>query len=124
MEKQSKVQKRLGKLIRQNLAELFIRELQPEDTIVSVHYVLVTKDLNIANIYISAFPDKKLAMILEFLNSEQGNKEVRKKLASRIRNKVRRVPELRFFEDEIQKEAEKIEKLFEEIHKKPELPEE
>ena len=117
MENPSKVQKRLAKLIQQNLAEIFIRELQPESTIASVHYVLVTKDLNLANIYISAFPDKNLPVLLEFLNDEKGNKTVRKMLASRIKNKVRRIPELRFFEDEIQKEQEKIEKLFEQINK-------
>ncbi len=103
------------KLVQQHLADIFIRELQPEDTIISVPYVLVTKDLNIANVYISAFPDKKLNRILDYLNGDTGNKEVRKKLAFGIRNKVRRIPELRFYEDEILKKTEKIEKLFAKI---------
>ena len=123
---ESKVQKRIAKIVRNFLAEVFIKELQPylPNTILSVSYVKISKDLNIAKVFISVFPENKLNEILQFLNSEEGNKTVRKMLAQRIRNKVKRIPELHFYEDEITKEAEKVEKLLEDIQKgkKPELP--
>ena len=114
---ESKLQKRIAKTVQNFLSEIFIRELQPHlpNTILSISYVKLTKDLNIAKIYISVFPDQQLQTVLDFLNSEEGNKIVRKMLAQKIRNKVKRIPELRFYEDEITKEAQKIEKLLQQI---------
>ena len=123
---ESKVQKRIAKTVHNFLADVFIKELQPHipNTILSISYVKITKDLNIAKVFISTFPEDKLKEVLQFLNSPEGNKIVRRMLAQRIRNKVKRIPELHFFEDEISKEAEKIEDLLEDIKKgkKPDIP--
>jgi ribosome-binding factor A len=57
-------------------------------------------------------------MVMEAL--ETYAKEIRMEVAKKIRNQVKKVPELRFFEDESQEYAEKIEKLFDGLNKKDE----
>jgi ribosome-binding factor A len=51
---------------------------------------------------------------LEHLNGEI-NKEIRHKLAQKIRNSVRTVPEIRFYEDDTLDYVEKMEELFRKI---------
>jgi ribosome-binding factor A len=55
-------------------------------------------------------PEKKLPEIVQFLNDNDG--ELRRLLARRIKNIVKMIPELQFYEDEVQKEAEHLEEVF------------
>ena len=79
-------------------------------TFITVSGVNVSPDFSIATVYLSLTLSKKPQVILEDIR-EKG-KQIRQQLATRIKNQVRIIPELRFFLDESLLEAERMEKLF------------
>ncbi|HCQ30088.1 MAG TPA: 30S ribosome-binding factor RbfA [Flavobacteriales bacterium] len=105
------LQEKISKLIQQELSMLFQKDEHYwfEGTMVSVSVVRVTADLSLAKVYISAFGKKKPQEILDILNEHVH--EVRFALGNRIKNKVRKIPELRFYIDDSLEYAQKIDEL-------------
>lgn len=111
---ESIVQKKLAKLIQQELSDIIPGSgVVPAGALLTVSTVRVTGDLSIAKAYISVFPDKHIQPVLEKLTKRDW--EMRKALAQRIRNKVRKIPELRFYPDPSYKEAEDMIKLLDDL---------
>lgn len=111
---ESKVQKKLSKLMQQELSEILQQKhVYISGTMVTVSEVKVPADLSLAKVYISVLPDAKLEELAEILNTNAW--EIRKSLAGRIKNKVRKIPELRFYEDDSYKEADRISRLLDKL---------
>ncbi|SDN05795.1 30S ribosome-binding factor RbfA [Kriegella aquimaris] len=66
--------------------------------LISVTKVSVTTDLSIAKVYLSIFPNKSAAELMEGIKSNQPL--IKHDLSQRTRNQLRRVPELLFFLDD------------------------
>ncbi len=107
---------RVAKLIQREVAGLlgteFSEQLQPMVTVTGSR---VTKDLSIAYLYVSVMGDSADQRNATFKHLVGITPKVRTALASRIRHQLRTVPELKFFLDESQVEASKMENLFERI---------
>ena len=104
-------QKKINALLQQDLAEilhLFLRNENIQNLIVSVTAVRVTPDLQIAKVYLSVFPFSEANHILG-LTEEQGS-AIKNRLAERIRNQLRIVPNLLFFIDDSLQQIEKIDR--------------
>lgn len=111
---ESIVQKKLARLIQQEVSTILVHGNQyVPGAMITVSLVRITADLGLAKIYLTAFPDNLLPKAVETMNEH--NWEVRKKLASKIKNKVRIIPEIRFYKDDSFIEAEKIDRLLNEI---------
>ena len=110
---ESIVQKKLGKLIQLELSEIlgFKSGFLPQG-LLTVSQVRVTADLGLAKVYISFLPDTQLEAAATLLNGHSW--EIRKQLAGRIRNKVRKIPELNFYADDSFREADRINQLLDE----------
>lgn len=81
---------------------------------VSISSVKVTPDLLEARIYLSIFQaDANLAM----KRIEERKWEIKKELAVKIKQQLRRVPELKFFLDDTLDNVFRMEELFKEIKK-------
>ncbi len=112
---ESKRQKQVGKLVQQELSDIFQREGVNiiEGGMVSVSNVQVTPDLLEARIYLSFFqiphPDKLLHDI------KVRTKEWRGLLGARVKNQLRRVPELTFYNDETLDHVFKMDELFKKL---------
>ena len=116
---ESIVQKKVAKLIQQELAGVLSFGRQPmPGTMVTVSVVRVSPDLGLAKVYISAFPDGKLKEVVKSLN--ENNWEYRHLLAQRIRNKVRNIPELKFFVDDTFAGADRMSNLLDDLEIPPE----
>ena len=61
----------------------------------SVTVVRISPDLSVARVYISVFGTKEKEALLNRMNQQAY--AIRKKLGERIRNQMRKVPELKFF---------------------------
>jgi ribosome-binding factor A len=71
----------------------------------------LTDDLSIAKVYLSIFsPNRDAQPIYQYIDNHQD--EIRYELASKIKNQVRRIPELLFYEDDTAEYVNKIERLF------------
>ena len=112
---ENKRQKQVGKLIMEELSDIFQREGMNiiDGGMVSISKVTITPDLLEARVYLSFFQVKEPAALLHKIK-ERGW-EWRKLLGQRIKNQLRRVPELTYFSDDTLDHVFKMEELFKKI---------
>jgi len=98
---ESKRQKRIAKIIQQDLAEILqgeIRRAGVKNFIISVTKTYVTPDLSLARVYVSVFPPDKADESVEALR--QNAKLVKHAVAQRVRHQLRKMPDLEFYRDD------------------------
>lgn len=102
---------RLGSVIQKDVGKILQQDYQPAGTFITVTQVRMTQDLSIAKVYLSIFsPDRDVEGIYKAIDDAQD--EIRYQLASKIKNQVRRIPELLFYEDDTAEYVNKMEQLF------------
>lgn len=102
---------RLSSVIQKDVGKILQQDYQPSGTFITVTQVRMTQDLSIAKVYLSIFsPGRDVQAIYEAIDDAQD--EIRYQLASKIRNQVRRIPELLFYEDDTAEYVNKMEQLF------------
>lgn len=107
---------RLGSVIKRDIGKILQQNYQPSGTFITVTQVRVTQDLSIAKIYLSIFsPDRDVQPIYKAIDDAQD--EIRYQLASKIKNQVRRIPEILFYEDDTAEYVNKMEQLFKKARK-------
>lgn len=113
---ETKRQKQVGKLIQQEMSGIFQREgmSMTGGGMVSISKVLVTPDLMEARVYLSLFQIKNQGDILKEFRTRTA--EWRGELCQRVKNQLRRVPELQFFIDDTLDYVFKMEEVFRKIH--------
>jgi len=109
---------RLAAVLKRDLGKIIQKSYQ-NGSIITVTNVKVTPDLLIAKVYLSILsPGRDKKDVFEYL--EAHNADIRKELASLIRNQVRRIPELHFYLDETAEYVNRMEQLFSEIREERE----
>ncbi|MFZ8961234.1 MAG: 30S ribosome-binding factor RbfA [Flavobacteriaceae bacterium] len=102
MEKQeSSRQKKIGTVLQQEIATLLqqaIRQGGGAQLMLSVTKVTVTSDLSLAKVYLSIFPSQKAQPYFEAL--KQNGSQLRHDLSQRMKNQLRKIPELVFYLDD------------------------
>ena len=94
-------QKKIGVTIQKDLTVIFQKLLKNNSfnsTIVSVTKVRVSPDLTSAKIYLSVFPFKNLQGVFDLVLDKKN--EIRNALALLVKNQIRRIPELFFYNDD------------------------
>lgn len=108
--------KRLASVIQKDLGYILQQNYQPTGTFITVTQVRLTDDLSIAKVYLSVFSqNREPASIYQFIDDNQD--QIRYELASKIKNQVRRIPELLFFEDDTAEYVNRMEQLFDKARK-------
>ena len=120
---EGKRQKQIGGLLFEELSDIF-RRLGLSMTsggMVSISAVKVTPDLLEARVYLSLYQIADPAALMK--NIEDRSWEIKKELTSRVAKQLRRMPELKFFQDETLDHVFKMEELFKKIKdEKPPAP--
>ena len=112
---EGKRQKQVGGLIQQELSDIFQRMglNMISGGMVSISSVKVTPDLLEARVYLSFFkvadPQAALTMI------QDKGWEIKKELGNRVRQQLRRIPEIKYFRDETLDHVFKMEELLKKI---------
>lgn len=97
-------------MLQKELSEIFRKQTAAMGgVLVSVSGVKVTPDLSIAKAYLSIFPSQKANEILENIRTQ--GKTVRYELASRVKDVLRKCPELQFYMDDSLDYIENIDRL-------------
>ena len=102
-------QKKIGQLLQNDLVDILQGEIRKNgisNLIISVSKVNVTSDLSIAKVYLSVFPSEKGAEILNAIKTN--NPLIKHDLAQRVKNQLRKVPDLIFYIDDSLDYIEKI----------------
>jgi len=113
--KEGKRQKQIGGLIQEEINFIFQRLglNMINGGMVSISSVKVTPDLLEARIYLSVFNAADNQNVLKKIQERAW--EIKKELAARAKNQLRRIPELKFFLDDTLDHAFKMEELFKQI---------
>jgi len=118
---EKKRQKQVSGVINEELSDIFQRlGLNMMDGgMISISSVKITPDLLEARIYLSLFQVKDPNATLKKI--EERSWEIKRELAARVKNQLRRIPEIRFYLDDTLDHVFKMEELFKQIKKdKPE----
>lgn len=102
-------QKKIGQLLQNDLVDILQGEVRKNgisNLIISVSKVAITSDLSIAKVYLSIFPSEKAADLLNAIKSNSSL--VKHELAQRVKNQLRKVPNLHFYIDDSLDYIEKI----------------
>lgn len=112
-------QQKFGRLIQKELSEIFQRDKKGilDNAFVTIADVKMSPDLGVARIFISMMLAKNKEKTLEKLNLHK--KEIRKALGEKIGKQVRIIPELIFFIDEVEENAQRIEDLIKNLNIPP-----
>jgi ribosome-binding factor A len=113
-------QEKFSKLIQKELAEIFLKEGKKYsgNIIIGITKVVSSPDLGLSKVYVSFLNTEKHDLVLKQLQDQTA--AIRKSLGYKIRNKVRRIPELLFYYDDTMDYVEKMEGIFRNIKKEEE----
>ncbi|NCC71826.1 MAG: 30S ribosome-binding factor RbfA [Sphingobacteriia bacterium] len=108
---ESKRQLRIAKLLQRELGIMFQREAKEKFSaaMITVTKVHVTKDLAIARIYLSLFATSDKSTLMQEIIRNSG--EMRFNLGRRVKDQLRHIPNLEFYEDDSLDYIENIEQL-------------
>jgi ribosome-binding factor A len=111
----SKRQAQVGELIKRSFAPVFQEHgiYIYGQALVSVTSVKVTPDLAMAKVYLSVFNAADKDEVLRKINNH--THVLKQALAGRIKNQIRRIPQIHFYIDETIEEMYKVNALFDEI---------
>ena len=109
-------QQKYGRLIQKELSDIFFRDKRSilDNAFITVAAVQMSPDLSVAKVYLSMTLAKNKNVVLASINSHKS--EIRKALGDRIRNQARIVPELVFFIDEVEENAQRMEELIKSLN--------
>lgn len=102
-------QKKMGALLQADLVDILqgeVRKNGVSNLIIAVSKVNITTDLSVAKVYLSIFPTEKSAELLKAIKSNAPL--IKHDLAQRVKNQLRKVPNLIFYVDDSLDYIEKI----------------
>ena len=118
---EGKRQKQIGGLIQEELYKIFQRfGLNMLDGgMVSISSVKITPDLLEARVYLSFFQVADAQEALKKIQEKAG--EIKRELGNRVRQQLRRIPEVKYFRDDTLDQVFRMEEIFKKIsdEKKP-----
>lgn len=114
---ESKRQKQVAKLILEEMNLIFQKEglTMVDGGMVSISKVTVTPDLLEARVYLSLFQVKEPEALIDSIVTK--TPELRNLLGRGLRHQLRRIPELKFFNDDTLDHVFKMEELLKSIRK-------
>jgi ribosome-binding factor A len=109
-------QQKYGRLIQKELSDIFLKDKRGflGNSFITIAEVKLSPDLSIAKVYLSLTLAKDKNAVLK--NIQHHKSEIRKALGDRMRNQARIIPDLVFFIDETEENAQKIEDLIKSLN--------
>lgn len=103
-------QQKIERLIQKDLSDILLRYARAtRGTLISVSEVRISPDLSIAHVYLSIFPQDKVANTIQQVQEDTG--KLRGELGRMERHQLRVIPELHFHLDETIDKMERIDEL-------------
>lgn len=104
-------QMKFSRLIQKEISDIFQRDKRGilDNAFVTVADVKVSPDLGLARVYISMMLAKDKQAILDRIMKRKS--EIRKALGEKIRKQVRIIPDLVFYLDEVEENAQRMDSL-------------
>lgn len=109
-------QLKFARLIQKEISDIFQRDKRGilDNAFVTIADVRVSPDLGVAKVYVSMMLAKDKQAMLEKINNRKS--EIRKALGDKIRKQVRVIPELIFYLDEVEENAQRMDSLIKNLN--------
>ena len=116
MQEETKRQKQVAGLLKEEISIIFQRLglSMTDGGMISIASVKITPDLFEARIYLSLFQVKDPVATMKKI--EERSWEIKKELVSRVKNQLRSMPQLTFFQDDTLDYVFKMEEVFKKIN--------
>jgi ribosome-binding factor A len=101
---------KIASLLKTDLSDI-VRVYQ-NNTMITITDVTITPDLAVAKVFFSILGGNAQSV---FQHLEEHNSEIRYKLSKKIRNQMRRMPELMFYLDNTAEVSDKMDEIFKKI---------
>jgi ribosome-binding factor A len=110
-------QEKFAKLVQRDMGEILMMHRLDwlAGEFVTISTVQVSPDLGHIKFYLSLFNAKQRETVME--NLELNAREIRMELSRRLKNQMRKMPELTFYEDDTLDYVNKMDKIFAELNK-------
>jgi ribosome-binding factor A len=120
---ESKRQQKFSRLLQKDLGDIFQRNTRGilGKEFVTVSHVAITPDLSFAKVYLSMMMVPNKEELITRINDRKS--EIRKDLGNLIGKQVRIIPDLRFYIDEVEERAARLDALIDSLDIPP-APEE
>ena len=112
---ESNRQKKVARLIQKDLSQIFLLQYRDNypGVMITITHVVVSKDLSIAKIYLSLFPDDGKHGLFEYIKSQKSI--IKNALSNKVKHQMRKIPDLVFFLDNSLSHYDDINKLLKKI---------
>ena len=112
---ESNRQKKVARLIQKDLSEIFLHKCkdQYKGIMITITHVFVSKDFSVAKIYLSFFPEENKTEIFQDIQKQKHI--IKHQLSIRLKNQMRKTPELNFFIDNSLEHYDNINKILKDI---------
>ncbi len=109
-------QQKYGRLIQKELSDIFLRDKRGiiGKAFITIAEVRMSPDLSSAKVYLSMTLAKDKKAVLTQISEHKS--EIRKALGDRIRNQARIVPNLSFYIDEVEENAQRMDELIKSLN--------
>jgi ribosome-binding factor A len=112
-------QKKYSRLLQKDLGDIFQKNSQSlfDGAFITVTQVKVSPDMGLVKVYLSFLMVKDKQAMLDKINEHQ--KTIKQQLVARIKSQVRVIPEFKYFLDDTEDVASKVDELFKNLHIPP-----
>ena len=112
---ESNRQKKVARLIQKDLSSIFLEESKSlyNGIMITITHVFVSRDLSVAKIYLSLFPDNNKSSVFEDI--QQKKLQIKHKLSFKLKNQMRKTPDLVFYMDNSMEHYENINQILKDI---------
>lgn len=112
-------QQKVGKLIQKEMSDIFQRDRKGllDNAFLSIVEVRVSPDLSVAKLYLSMLLVKDKQALLQKINDHK--KEFRKLLGDKVGKQLRIVPEIVFYLDEVEENAQRLDDIIKNLNIPP-----
>ena len=112
---ESNRQKKVARLIQKDLSDIFLYMAKSnyKGIMITITHVLVSKDFSVAKIYLSFFPEENKIDV--FKDIQKQKHIIKHQLSMRLKNQMRKTPELNFFIDNSLEHYDNINKILKDI---------
>ena len=112
---ESNRQKKVARLIQKDLSEIFLYKSKDhyQGIMITITHVLISKDLSVAKVYLSIFPDTNKQNLFKEINAQKNS--IKHELSFKLKHQMRKTPDLLFFLDNSLDHYETINHLLKDI---------
>ena len=112
---ESNRQKKVARLIQKDLSEIFLLKSKDhyQGIMITITHVLISKDLSVAKVYLSIFPDANKQNLFNEINVQKNI--IKHELSFKMKHQMRKTPDLLFFLDNSLDHYETINNLLKDI---------